>query len=165
MDGAAPGRARADLLVSLAALALGAPGSAGLALGWPLADWPVPFHPQLNGDIALRTVVYLSGLLAAYGAIGLVWWLAGGSDDGPIETAPDAAGAEGRAALSEPLYGFLPAAQQRRHARETGYQPLLCTKISILLSGAVGRRGLPASRSTGTSAGASSRSWTVVFAP
>ncbi len=39
---------------------------------------------------------------------------------------------------AEPLYGFLPRAAQERIARATGYQPLLYTKISILLSGAVG---------------------------
>ena len=137
-EGPAPARTRADLVLSLAALALGAPGSAGLALGWPLADWPVPFHPQLYGDLALRTVVYLSGFLAAYGVIGLVWWIAGDSPDGAIETAPNSDAIEGRAFLSEPLCGFLPAAQQRRIARETGYQALLYTKISILLSGAIG---------------------------
>src|SRR4029450_6485883 len=78
-----------DLVVSLAALALGAPGCAGLALGMPLSDWPVPFHPQLDGEIALKTVVYLSGFLAAYGAIGLVWLLAGGEEDeGPLAVPP-----------------------------------------------------------------------------
>ena len=38
----------------------------------------------------------------------------------------------------EPLYGFLPGPVQERFAREAGYQALLYTKISILLSAAVG---------------------------
>lgn len=163
MKGGAGGERRSvDLVVSLAALALGAPGCAGLALGIPLADWPVPLHPQLSGEIALKTVVYLSGFLASYGAIGLVWlvWGAGdGSDgDGRFAAPPfsrsrregaasgdDAAdgtnkdpGPEGHVSLVEPLYGFLPADEQRRLARETGYQPLLFTKISALMSAAVG---------------------------
>lgn len=157
MKGGADGKRRSlDLVVSLAALALGAPGCAGLALGMPLSDWPVPFHPQLDGEIALKTVVYLSGFLAAYGAIGLVWLLAGGEEDeGPLAVPPfsrsrregpdpgagDAGhdtAPEGPTSFAEPLYGFLPAAEQRRLARETGYQPLLYTKISVLITVAIG---------------------------
>ena len=162
MSGSAGNRGRGvDLVLSLAALALGTPGCAGLALGMPLADWPVPLRPQLGGDIALRTVVYLSGLLASYGAIGLVWraWGDGeGSDltapplsrsrssradgDDPSTRArapePEEVEREGPVSLAEPLYGFLPAGVQRRLARETGYHALLYTKISILVAAAIG---------------------------
>src|SRR5439155_9722092 len=44
----------------------------------------------------------------------------------------------GHVSIAEPLYGFLPGADQLRLARETGYQALLYTKVSILLSAAIG---------------------------
>ena len=150
-----------ELALSLGALALGAPGCAGLVRGVPLADWPIPLHPQLGGEIALKTVVYLSGLLASFGAIGLVWLVWG--DDGPVgSSAPPLARdrgvspdeedvvrgrsvddgadetADGPVSLAEPLYGFLPAGVQRRLAKETGYHALLYTKISILVMAAIG---------------------------
>jgi len=161
-DGADRPRRDLDLVVSLAALALGAPGCWGLARGLPLAEWPIPGHPQTGGEIALKTVVYLSGLLAAYGAIGIVWRFlggdagSGGASAGSLAPPPfsrsrregaaaegggpgsDAEASEGPASLAEPLYGFLPAAAQRALARETGYQPLLFTKISILMETAIG---------------------------
>ena len=40
--------------------------------------------------------------------------------------------------ITEPLYGFLPEDVQARLARETGYHALLYTKISILMTAAVG---------------------------
>lgn len=148
-----------DLVMSLAALALGAPGCAGLALGVPPAEWPIPLHPQSDGEIALKTVVYLSGLLASYGVIGIVGllWRAWGGEQTPVALAAppltrarredatptiragDAdAETDGPVSIAEPLWGFLPASDQNRLARETGYQPLLYTKISILVSTAIG---------------------------
>jgi hypothetical protein len=53
------------------AVLLGLPGCLGPALGLALRDWPVPFGLQLTGDIGLRTVIYGSGFLAAFGLIGL----------------------------------------------------------------------------------------------
>ena len=45
---------------------------------------------------------------------------------------------EPHVSIAEPLYGFLPEAVQVRLARETGYHALLYTKISILMTAAVG---------------------------
>jgi hypothetical protein len=163
VKGGPEGRRRLlELALSMAALALGAPGCVALACGVPLADWPIPLHPQMGGEIGLKTVVYLSGLLASFGAIGLVW-LVWGDDDGPVvSSAPpfargrsgspdenvelrarpgeDAADepADAPLSLAEPLYGFLPAAVQRRLAQETSYHALLFTKISILVTAAIG---------------------------
>ena len=161
MSAPASGRGRGSrIAASLAALAAGAPGCLGLALGRPVADWPVPFHPQLGGEIALKTVVYFSGLLASLGAIGLAWNARGGGeaatlpapplsrdaapapraagDPPPPAASPPGADADRPVSFAEPLYGFLPRSVQEHRARATGYQALLYTKLSILLSTAVG---------------------------
>lgn len=147
---------------ALLAIALGLPGCTGLALGLAPRDWPVPFSTQLAGDFALRTVLYLSGFLFSFGLIRLVRLTAGlvaaanprveWSVPAPPEAAPTGASpgsshprvpsapvpGHEHVSLSEPFYGFLPGSVQNRLARQTGYQALLYTKISILLTAGAG---------------------------
>jgi hypothetical protein len=54
------------------AVAAGFPGCLGLLSGAAPRDWSVPFGLQHLGDFGLRTAIYLSGFLLAFGAIGLV---------------------------------------------------------------------------------------------
>ena len=61
------------------------------------------------------------------------------SSTGAVRRPDDGVASDGdRIGLAEPLYGFLPRPVQERLVRTIGYQALLYTKISILLSGAIG---------------------------
>src|SRR5262245_45963539 len=141
-------RNRTALLLAgyAAAIALGAPGCLGLVSGAAPRDWLVPFGLQHLGDFGLRTAIYLSGFLLSFGLIGLVTAASTRSTAGATDAAPAAAPSDSPAAgtdsskvpLADPFYGFLPRKDQERLARATGYQPLLYTKISILISGAIG---------------------------